>query len=95
MKKKLLRNAGLVALSAVLVGSAAVAFTACGPGASGADDYTLDVYIFCSAADQVTNQTICNNWAAKYSEEHSEELGGNTITVNLVTDPNQTNYFGE
>ena len=95
MKKKLLRNAGLVALSAVLVGSAAVAFTACGPGASGADDYTLDVYIFCSAADQVTNQTICNNWAAKYSEDHSEELGGNTITVNLVTDPNQTNYFGE
>ena len=92
MKKKLLRNAGLVALSAVLVGSTAVAFTACGPGA---DEYTLDVYIFCGAADEATNSAICNSWAEEYSATHSEELGGNQITVNFESNSDSASYFTE
>ena len=79
MKKKFLRNASLVALSAVLVGSSAVALAACGPGTpdgpSGSSDYSIEVYIFCGAADQATNRAICNNWAEEYSAAHAEELG--------------------
>ena len=59
MKKKFLRNASLVALSAVLVGSSAVALAACGPGSTtglgGNDNYTITVNIFCGAADEDTN----------------------------------------
>ena len=99
MKKKFLRNASLVALSAVLVGSSAVALAACGPGTTGgpigSSDYSIEVYIFCGAADQATNRAICNNWAEEYSAAHAEELGGNKITVNFVPEPEQATYFAQ
>ncbi len=88
-KRRLLRNAGLVALSTVLVGGAALAFTAC----SGNSDYTISVYIFCSAADVVTNRSICERWAADWSAEHAEELEGNTLTIDFSSTSNQSDYF--
>ena len=88
-KRRLLRNAGLVALSGVLVGGAALAFTAC----SGSSDYTLSVFIFCSSADVITNRAICDRWAEEYSAEHAEELGDNKITVNFVPMSDKDEYF--
>ena len=94
MKKKLLRNVGLVALSTILVGSTAVAFTACDPtGGPGSSDYSISVNIFCSNADTATNKAICDNWAKEYSETHADELGGNQITVDFQPNPDQNDYF--
>ena len=87
-KRRLLRNAGLVALSGVLVGGAALAFTACKDS-----EYTLSVYIFCSSADVITNRAICDRWAEEYSETHSDELGGNKITVQFDSTSINTTYF--
>ena len=93
MKKKMLwKNVGLVALSTVMVGGAALAFTACNDS-SIRTDYTLSVYIFCGAADATTNRTICENWAREYSAAHAEELGGNTISVQFTPEPSQETYF--
>ena len=88
-KRRLLRNAGLVALSGVLVGGAALAFTAC----SGSSDYTLSVFIFCSSADVITNRAICDKWAEEYSAAHAAELGDNKITVNFVPMSDKDEYF--
>ena len=96
MKKKFLRNASLVALSAVLVGSSAVALAACGPGTTGPggnDNYTITVNIFCGAADEDTNERICNNWAEEYSAAHAEELGGNKIKVDFQPNNDSGKYF--
>ena len=97
MKKKFLRNASLVALSAVLVGSSAVALAACGPGSTtglgGNDNYTITVNIFCGAADEDTNERICNNWAEEYSAAHAEELGGNKIKVDFQPNNDSGKYF--
>ena len=97
MKKKFLRNASLVALSAVLVGSSAVALAACGPGTTGGpngnDNYTITVNIFCGAADEDTNERICNNWAEEYSAAHAEELGGNKIKVDFQPNNDSGKYF--
>ena len=88
-KRRLARNAGLVALSAVLIGGTALAFTSC----SGNSDYTMSVYIFCSAADVVTNRTICENWAAEWSAAHAEELDGHTLEIDFTSTSDQNGYF--
>ena len=92
-KKRLLRNVGLVALSGVLVGGAAMTFAACGPKTPARTDYTISVYIFCGQADAMTNKTICENWARTYSEEHASELGGNTISVQFTSESLADNYY--
>ena len=92
-RKRWMRNAGLVALSAVLVGGAAMAFTACGKG--GRDGYTLSVYIFCGEADSYTNEKICLDWAEEYSAAHSAELGGNKIKINFRSEPDKPTYFDD
>ena len=92
-KKRFWKNAGLVALSTVMVGGAALAFTACG-GNTGSD-YQLEVYVFCGDADAMTNETICNNWAQRYSQEHADELGGNTVTVKFTANPSKGDYFDD
>lgn len=91
-KKRLWKNVGLVALSTVMVGGAALAFTACSDS-SVRTDYTLSVYIFCGDADAMTNRTICENWAREYSAAHAAELNGNTIEVIFTPEPNQQTYF--
>ena len=90
-QKRLVRNVGLVALSAVLVGGTALAFTAC----KGNSDYTMSVNIFCSAADVVTNRAICEKWAQEWSKEHAEELEGNTIEIDFTSTTEQQAYFTE
>lgn len=90
MKKKLATKICHTALAVAIVGSSAVSLVACKPAANA---YTLDVYIFCTAADQATNKAICDSWAQKYSEEHAQELGGNKITVNFQPEPNSATYF--
>ena len=92
-KKRFWKNAGLVALSGLMVGGAALAFTACGGTGDGRSDYELSVYIFCSTADSDTNRAICNSWAEKYSQEHADELGGNKITVDFQSEPKSDEYY--
>ncbi len=71
-KTRLFKTASIVALSAVMCGTA-LAATACGKKSN---DYELTVYIFCSAADYATNQQICNTWAAEYTQKL---IASNTI----------------
>lgn len=94
-KKRLWKNVGLVALSTVMVGGAALAFTACNSSGGGRTGYTISVYVFCGDADAMTNRTICQNWAREYSAAHAEELGGNTIEVDFQAQPLQETYFEE
>ncbi len=99
--KKGLKTAGIIALSAVLACGAIGALAGCGGGGGGGgatgnpkgDKDTLTVSIFCNAADATTNQKICDAWAAKYSAEHSAELGGKKIRVNLTNNTDKGDYF--
>lgn len=69
-KRRMLRNASLVALSTVMLAGAAAAFAGC--GGSSAD--TLSVYIFCNDTDARTNEKICTDWAERYSQEIGQEV---------------------
>lgn len=64
MKKKLLRNASLVALSAVMVCGTAIGLAGCGD-----DSNTIKISMFCGVDDQVINETACNTWAEQYTQE--------------------------
>ncbi len=79
-KKKVLKSASLVALSAVIMAGGALSFTACG-GSS--ENYEISVYIFCSDNDSVTNDEICQEWAEAYTE--SERAAGNIPEDAVVT----------
>ena len=94
--KKGLKSAGIIALSAVLGCGALGALAGCknksGSGGSPTGDKdTLTVSIFCNAADAATNQSICDQWAARYSSQHPEL--GRQIKVKLTSDQNKSNYF--
>ena len=67
-KRKLLRNVSLVALSAVLVGGTAMAFTGCNKKSPN----VLDVFIFCSGADKATNQQIVDAAMEAFKKEHAD-----------------------
>lgn len=69
-KRRMLRNASLVALSTVMLAGAAAAFAGCGGGSAN----SLSVFIFCSATDAKTNEKICTDWAKKYSEEIGRDI---------------------
>ncbi len=90
MKKKLLRNAGLVALSAVMAVGVAVGATACGGGETISDSNPtqLSVYIYCNAADKDTNQRICDEWAAQYNKEH-----GTNISAKVDNNLDKSDYY--
>ncbi len=93
-KRKLARNVSLVALSAVMVCGTAAAFAGCG----GKDKtYTLTVNIFCNDSDAATNRKICDDWAARYTEQlkQSGEIKDDETKVNVdfQYDSNQENYF--
>ncbi|MDE7158761.1 MAG: hypothetical protein K2N74_04220 [Clostridiales bacterium] len=87
MKKKtrLMRNAGLVALSAVMACGAAVAFAGCKN-----DTYTLTVDIFCGTSDEYTNSSIFDKWAKEYSEKLGFE-----VDVEPNFSNNKDDYFVE
>lgn len=89
-KRKLLRNVSLVALSAVLVGGTAMAFTACGGGTSPDE---LRVYIFCGTADLETNQAIVDAAMAKFNADHPDL--GRTVTARVTNTADRNDYFTE
>ena len=96
--KKGLKTAGIVALSAILGCGALGALAACGGGGKGKPQGAKDeltVYIFCGPADATTNQKICDEWAAKYSAAHADELGGMKIRVSLSSTTDKGTYFKE
>lgn len=64
-KKKILRNASFIALSAVMLCGTAVAAVGC-DGKS--NDLEISVDIFCNDLDAATNKKICDDWAVKYTE---------------------------
>lgn len=90
-KKKTIRNASLVGLSAVMLCGAALGATACG-GKSGtindANPNQLTVSIFCNASDAATNQQICDTWAAEYGAKI-----GKNITVKLDYNIDKGDYY--
>lgn len=92
-KKKFLKTASIVALSAVMCGTT-LAATACSGGDS--KEYELDAFIFCSATDAATNQKICDTWAEEYTQKlrASGELSEDEpdITVNLTYQTNSGTY---
>ena len=82
-KRRLIRNISLVALSAVLVGGAAMAFTGCKKD----DPNELHVFIFCNDADAETNKRICETWADQYGDQI-----GRDIKINFEYNPSQEDY---
>ena len=92
MKKKALRNASLVALSAVMVCGSAVAFTGCSDSSN-----TLRVSMFCSEADKELNKSTCEAWAERYTQEMiasgAWEADHPTIEIEFTSDSKTESYF--
>lgn len=94
-KNKILRNASLVALSAVMLCGTAFAAAGCGGGGS---DYEISVNIFCNDLDAETNKKICDDWAAEYTETLKAEgkiPENEEIVVDFNYSTNSTVYFDD
>ncbi len=94
-KRNIVRNVSLVALSAVLACGTAAAFAGCG---GGKDPYTLEVKIFCDAADAATNKEICEKWAENYTQKlRAEGKIGEDKTIKTTFDNiiDSETYFTE
>lgn len=76
-------------LSAVGIASVMVVSLSIGLFAGCSKDYELSAFVFSSATDQVTNQTMIDAWAASYAEEHDLE----PFEVNLTYESDTGNYF--
>ncbi len=85
-KRKALKSAVLVALSAVFVGG--IAMTAAGCGGGGGDLNTITVNMFSGPADKATNEKIATEWAASYNSEH-----GTSYTVDIKNETDKPTYF--
>ena len=93
MKKKLLRNASLVALSAVMMCGTAFGLAGCG----GSDSNTISISMFCGVDDRAINEAACNTWAEEYTQELIAsgfwEDGHAPIEIRFSSDSNTDNYF--
>ena len=82
--KRILKKLSAVTLSTVMVASLSLGlFAGC------AKNYELSAFVFSSATDQVTNQTMIDAWAASYAEEHDLE----PFEVKLTYESDTGNYF--
>ena len=70
----------MVALSALMVGGTAMAFTGCNKK----DPNVLDVFIFCSDADKATNQQIVDAAMDAFNEEYADLLKNKDGTQRTV-----------
>ncbi len=86
-KRKALKSAVLVGLSAVLVGGIAMAAAGCGGGRNANE---ITVSMFSSTADKATNQKIADEWAAEYNEKNGTEY-----TVKISNQTDKAVYFNK
>ncbi len=98
MKKKLLKSASVIALSAVMTCGAAAALAGCG-GGNANSAYTLSVSMFCDVVDKPMNEANCKQWAAEYSDYlfeqgiFSEENGDKPIDIKFSFQSVTGTYF--
>jgi len=62
--KKVFKRLSVVALSALMVGTAAATLASCGKNSD-----TITVYVFAGTDDQETNEDLVNAWATEYSKK--------------------------
>ena len=93
MKKKLLRNASLVALSAVMVCGTAFGLAGC----NNKNTNTISISMFCGVDDRAINEAACNTWAEQYTQElianGTWEEGHEPIKIDFSSDANSESYF--
>ncbi len=93
-KKKLLKSASLVALSAVMMCGAAAAFAGCGTNA-----YQISVSMFCGDTDVDINRKNCNDWAEQYTTKLRENgtfgEDDKDITIKFSYQTNTDSYFDQ
>lgn len=93
MKKKLLRNASLVALSAVMVCGTAFGLAGC----NNKNTNTISISMFCGVDDRAINEAACNTWAEQYTQElianGTWEEGHEPIKIDFSSDANSDSYF--
>ena len=92
MKKKLLRNASLVALSAVMVCGTAVGLAGCGGSGT-----TIVISMFCGDDDAAINKAACEGWAEEYSQKLIQEgtfEEGQAIKIRFSSNADTPTYFG-
>lgn len=88
--KKAFKRISLIALSALMVGTATASFASCGT------DDSISVFIFAGTEDQETNTDLVNNWAANYAQKLIDaglQEEGFTITVKPTFQSNTDKYF--
>lgn len=88
--KKAFKRISLVALSALMVGTATVSLASCG------EDETISVFIFAGVEDQETNTDLINNWAENYAQKLIREgikEEGFTIKTSATFQSDTTKYF--
>ena len=91
MKKKLLRNASLVALSAVMVCGTAVGLAGCGDSGT-----TIVISMFCNDDDAAINKAACEEWAEEYSQKLIQEgtfEEGQAIKIRFSYNADTPTYF--
>ncbi len=89
--KKAIKRISLVALSALMVGTATASFASCTKL-----DEVIDVFIFAGDDDQETNQDMIDAWAESYAQqliESGEKEEGFTIQTNATFQSDTDKYF--
>lgn len=89
--KKAFKRISLIALSALMVGSATASFASCTSNI----DEVIDVFIFAGDSDQETNTDMINAWAESYAQKliASGEEEGFTIQTNPTFQSDTDKYF--
>ncbi len=89
--KKVFKRVSLLALSALMLGTAGVSFASCG-----GEDEVIDVFVFAGTEDQETNTVLVENWAKKYAAKlvaEGKKEEGFEIKTNCTFQSDTTQYF--